>query len=131
MAYRFDQEQCRNLDYSSSHEWLLTNGAGAYAMGTIAGLNTRRYHGLLIASDDEAAARTLLLASVECSIQADGNPIAFSTNQYPGAVFPEGYQYLESFEVGQKAVWRWKSGKARLEKALWLIRHENAAVIEY
>lgn len=131
MAYRFDQEQCRNLEFSSRHEWLLTNGAGGYAMGTIAGLNTRRYHGLLVSCNEETLERTLLLANIECSIQADGNPIALSTNQYPGAIFPEGYQYLESFEVDQKALWRWRAGRCRLEKAHWLVRHENAAVVCY
>lgn len=130
MAYRFDQEQCRNLDFASRHEWLLTNGAGAFAMGTVAGLNTRRYHGHLLASDD-AMERTLLLANIECTIQAEGNPVALSTNQYPGAIFPEGYLYLESFEADRKVVWRWRAWRCRLEKALWLVHHENACVIEY
>ncbi|MBX3117650.1 MAG: glycogen debranching enzyme family protein [Fimbriimonadaceae bacterium] len=130
MGYRFDQEQCRNLDFSSRHEWVLTNGAGGFAMGTIAGLNTRRYHGHLLSCSDSME-RTLLLANIECTLQAEGNPVSLSTNQYPGAIFPEGYLYLESFEVGTKAVWRWRVGKCRLEKVIWLVRHENAAVIEY
>ena len=38
------------LDASIEREWLVTNGLGGYASGTIAGAATRRYHGLLIAA---------------------------------------------------------------------------------
>jgi glycogen debranching enzyme len=41
---------CNNLSQGKSREWLITNGIGGYASGTISGILTRRYHGLLIAS---------------------------------------------------------------------------------
>ena len=41
---------CRDFARSSKLEWLETNGTGAFAMGTVAGVNTRRYHALLVAS---------------------------------------------------------------------------------
>ena len=47
---QFDQEVCADLDQASSHEWLETNGLGGFASSTICGLNTRRYHGLLVAA---------------------------------------------------------------------------------
>jgi glycogen debranching enzyme len=46
----FDEGICRNLDTSSQREWLETNGLGGFASSTIAGLHTRRYHGLLVAA---------------------------------------------------------------------------------
>ena len=47
---RFDQEICGNLDTAMQREWLETNGLGGFASSTIVGLNTRRYHGLLVAA---------------------------------------------------------------------------------
>ncbi len=41
---------CGNIDVSHRREWLVTNGIGGYASGTAAGLNTRRYHGVLVAA---------------------------------------------------------------------------------
>jgi glycogen debranching enzyme len=46
----FDETICRDLDLSAKREWLETNGLGGYASSTVAGLNTRRYHGLLVAA---------------------------------------------------------------------------------
>jgi hypothetical protein len=47
---RFDQRICRNLPAASSREWLETNGLRGYASSTIIGMNSRRYHGLLVAA---------------------------------------------------------------------------------
>ncbi|NER87953.1 MULTISPECIES: glycogen debranching enzyme N-terminal domain-containing protein [unclassified Moorena] len=50
MSNDLGREICGNLPTGESREWLVTNGIGGYASGTIAGLVTRRYHGLLIAA---------------------------------------------------------------------------------
>ena len=47
---RFEESVCRNLDVAIHREWLETNGIGGFASSTITGLNTRRYHGLLVAA---------------------------------------------------------------------------------
>ena len=48
--FDFGREVTGNLAAAESREWLVTNGIGGYASGTIAGLLTRRYHGLLMAA---------------------------------------------------------------------------------
>jgi hypothetical protein len=55
----FGREVCSELPIAESREWLVTNGIGGFAMGTIAGLLTRRYHGLLIAALQPPLGRTL------------------------------------------------------------------------
>ncbi len=131
MRYTLSEQQCRNLEVSSKREWLLTNGIGGYAMGTAAGINTRRYHGLLVAATTPPTGRMLLLASVDTTVQADGNPVGLSANQYPGAVFPEGYHYLREFSVGSVAVWRYKAAEMELEKRVRIHPGVNAVTIEY
>jgi hypothetical protein len=45
---RFKREACRDVEAALQREWLETNGLGGFASSTIIGLNTRRYHGLLV-----------------------------------------------------------------------------------
>lgn len=101
MRYVFNRDRCQNVEYSSRREWLLTNGIGGYAMGTVSGINTRRYHGHLVAATRPPTERTLLLANLEASAASGGAQVWLSANQYPGAVFPDGYRYLEWFSAGR------------------------------
>ena len=68
----FTQEICRDLNQASHREWLETNGLGGFASSTITGLNTRRYHGLLIAATKPPVGRLLLLSKLEEALVIDG-----------------------------------------------------------
>ena len=58
---QFVESICRDLDAACRREWLETNGIGGFASSTITGLNTRRYHGLLVAATNPPAGRIVLL----------------------------------------------------------------------
>ncbi|MBC8063624.1 MAG: glycogen debranching enzyme family protein, partial [Chlorobia bacterium] len=131
MIYRLDSQQCGNLEVSARREWLLTNGIGGYAMGTPSGINTRRYHGLLVAAEKPPSDRVMLLASLDVFMQGNGNPIGLSTNQYPGAVYPEGYLYMKSFSVGKVAIWEYEAEKLNVRKRLFLHPGENAITMDF
>lgn len=130
MKYQFEGEEVRNYASASRLEWVLTNGAGAFAMGTVAGSNTRRYHGHLVASDANLE-RIVLLANIEAALVVNGETIELSTNQYLGTVFPEGHKLLESFEAGDEVVWRWKARHRALTKRLWLVHGQNVCEVTY
>jgi len=49
-AVVFDRDICSSLEAGEPREWLVTNGIGGFASGTLAGVLTRRYHGLLVAA---------------------------------------------------------------------------------
>lgn len=131
MAYRLTQEQCRDFDYSSRCEWLLTNGIGGYAMGTASGANTRRYHGLLVAAIKPPTSRMVLLAGIEAYASVGTLSYGLSTNQYVGAVHPTGYTILESFMVDSHAEWIWQAGTSRIRLRVALTEGENAVSLEY
>src|ERR1017187_1830210 len=80
-------------------EWLETNGLGGYASSTKCGMNTRRYHGLLVAATKPPVGRMVLLSKLEETLTVDGKSYQLSVNQYPGAVHPRGDVYLKQFRL--------------------------------
>lgn len=121
----------RDFATSSQLEWLETNGTGAFAMGTVAGVNTRRYHALLTASLKPPVERFVLLSRVEEEIDCGGATFALSACQYPGAVAPRGYEHLESFAEEPCATWRYSAGAATVEKQVYLVPGRQAVVLRY
>jgi len=107
---------CGDLAAAESREWLLTNGRGGYAMGTVAGTLTRRYHGLLIAAVDPPVQRRLVVARFELDVTYDGTTYGLSTNRWDsGDTAPRGYRYLEAFELNDGLpTWTYACGDALL-----------------
>jgi hypothetical protein len=65
---RFGRQVCGDLAEAATREWLVADGLGGFAMGTVAGLRTRRYHGLLVVATEPPGRRMLALASLDpCS----------------------------------------------------------------
>ena len=91
---RVGHRECEDLTLARTREWLETNGLGGYASSTIIGLNTRRYHGLLVAALQPPVGRMVLLSKIEDTVVVRGRPRELSSNQYPGKVYPEGYKLL-------------------------------------
>ena len=128
---RVDRETCTDYARSSKLEWLQTNGTGGFAMGTVSGANTRRYHGLLVASLDPPVERYVLLSKLEEEVVVGGRLHALGANQYPGAVHPNGYQYLSGFRLAPYPAWTYEVAGARIEKRVLLVEGEQAVVVEY
>ena len=122
---------CRDFPQSSHLEWLETNGTGAFAMGTVAGCNTRRYHALLVATLKPPVERYVLLSRVEEEALTDGRVYSLGVTQYPGTVAPKGYELLESFHPEPCATWRYSMGGAQLEKQVYLVPGKQAVVLRY
>src|ERR1700689_808585 len=110
-----ERETCRDFARSSKLEWLETNGTGAFAMGTVAGINTRRYHGLLVASLRPPVERYVLLSPVE----EEGNGCVLGACQYPGTT-PRGFDLIQDFQDDPCATWRFNVDGVALEKQVYL-----------
>ncbi len=129
----FGREICGDLSQSESREWLVTNGIGGYASGTIAGLLTRRYHGILVAALKPPLGRTLLVAKLDDYASYDGSEYPLSTNRWTdGSVTDEGYKNIEQFTLeGTTPVWTYACGDALLEKRIFMRRGENTTYVLY
>lgn len=124
-------EQCGDLNRASKKEWLLTNGIGGYAMSTIVGLNTRRYHGLLVAAIRSPVNRVVVLSRMEESVIVPGAERALDTAFYPGVVHPRGYELLRGFTTYPSPVWTFAGKRWKIEKQVDLIAGENTVVVTY
>jgi predicted glycogen debranching enzyme len=128
---QFNQDICGNLDAALSREWLETNGLGGFASSTIAGVNTRRYHGLLVAATKPPVGRIVMLSKLEETLVIGGRRYELSTNQYPGTIHPEGYKYQTSFRLDPFPIFTYEVEGIRLEKSIFMPHGENTVVIQY
>jgi predicted glycogen debranching enzyme len=130
---QFGREICGDLDLAESREWLVTNGIGGYASGTVAGSQTRRYHGLLVAALQPPVGRTQLVSAIDEIVRYAGTDYALATHRWAsGAVDPKGFLLVEDFHLeGTKPVWSYALGDALLEKRVWMRQGQNTTYIQY
>ena len=123
--------ECQDYAHSSHLEWLETNGTGAFAMGTASGANTRRYHGVLVASLRPPVDRILTLARLEETLLGTSTEVPLATNQYPGTIHPKGFELLEEFRLDPCPTWVFQAGDVRIERRLFLVFGQQTAVVMY
>jgi len=122
-----------NFEAAIRREWLVTNGLGGFASGTVAGLNTRRYHGLLVAALKPPLGRTMVLARLDEQVTLDGRVYALTTNEWAdGTVTPRGYTLLESFNLEDAIpVFTYALADALLQKRIWMPHGANTSFVTY
>jgi len=130
---QFGREVCGNLEIAESREWLVTNGLGGFASGTVAGTTTRRYHGLLIAALEPPVKRTMLVSGLDETVRYLGANVSLGTNRWAsGFVSPNGFLQVESFHLeGSKPVWRFAIEDALIEKRIWMKQGENTTYVQF
>jgi predicted glycogen debranching enzyme len=121
VVFRYGTQVCGSLADGGRREWIVADGRGGYAMGTVSGLRTRRYHGLLVVAPESPARRLLGLAALDPVLTLpSGARVRLATHEWrSGAVNPAGYTLLETFElVDGLPRWRWRVGDIVLERKL-------------
>lgn len=112
-------------------EWVLANGLGGYSSSTVLGINTRKYHGLLVATINPPWGRRLLLSKFEEEVEVGGQLYPLSSNFYPGVVHPQGYQYLSEFILFPFPTFVYQLPRARIEKKVIMPHGFNAILVNY
>ena len=128
---QLDMNTCGDLQATTRREWLETNGIGGFASSTIAGVNTRRYHGLLTAATKPPVGRIVLLSKLEETLVIGERRFELSANQYPGVVHPKGYQYLKGFRLDPFPVFTYEVEGVEVVKSVFMIYGENSTAIRY
>ena len=128
---KIDKEGCRNLDRALSLEWLEANGKGGFASGTIAGANTRRYHALLLTARTPPTERFVLVNHLEEWIDIDGRTIPLSTNIYPGAIHPTGYEYCIEFSTDPWPTWTFDCNGVMIQREILSIHRRDMVLVRW
>jgi predicted glycogen debranching enzyme len=129
------REICSNVQAGLDHEWLVTNGIGGYAGGTIVGATTRNYHGLLVAAIHPPVERFVMVTKIdEEVILPDGTLIKLGVNEYQdGTIDPNGNNYLDNFALeGDIPYFTYLLNKRlTLEKRIWMEYGQNTTYVQY
>lgn len=128
---KIKQTNLHLYDLASKLEWLDTNGIGGYASGTVSGANTRRYHGLLVASQTPPVGRRVVLSKMDETVSIGNRKYHLGSNQYPGEVHPQGFQHVKGFTRGMYPVFTYQAGEIELSKTIVAIHGENTVLVIY
>lgn len=122
-----DQEGWRN------REWILTNGLGGYASGTLAGVCTRRYHGVFVPNLPQPRGRHVLVSRMDEQISFGGQVFRLGGGDVAGQPLATGNApWLKSFRLeGNVASWTFECGELLLERQLVMPHQRNTACLRY
>jgi predicted glycogen debranching enzyme len=121
------------LEALKSTEWLVTNGLGGYASGTIGGSLTRVFHGYLISALRSPSGRTMMLNQIlETVVLPDGRTIQLNGLERARGPSLTGSQYLTAFDLHLGLpVWTYEFDGITLEKRLVLPHGQNTIYVNY
>jgi predicted glycogen debranching enzyme len=113
-------------------EWLVTNGLGGYASGTVSGEITRRYHGLLIAALPNPHGRTMMFNALAERLRLPDRRVCYIGAAELVGTAPEHILHLAEFRLeAGLPVWRYEVGEFVLEKRLFMTYRQNTVRVSY
>lgn len=134
MSYiEFDKEKLVNIAFSTSREILRCSRNGSFATTTLAGLNTRKYHGLFIVPQDNFnQERHVLVSGLNETIIVNDMDFHISMHQYKGGVIdPKGNKYLQHFTADTVPTYTYRVGKFNFTKEILFLNDLDRLIIKY
>lgn len=122
-----------NVREFGKHEWLVTNGIGGYAAGTVSGILSRHYHGLLIAALEPPLGRTLTVVKLNEYATYQDKEYGLSLDETEsGMVDDDHLKTLKHFHLDMgMPVWTYQFANIELEKRIWMEQGENTTYVQY
>jgi predicted glycogen debranching enzyme len=128
---RFGPHIAGDWEKAMEKEWLLTNGSGGYAGGTVSGANTRRYHGLLICDPPGGGGRHLYVAKLHEELTVDGRTYYLASNELANGQFQNGHMHLVEFSLDPLPAFVYRFEDIYLIKELFMVRGEPTTLVRY
>jgi predicted glycogen debranching enzyme len=125
------REAFGHFDEAIRSEWLVTNGLGGYASSTVLGVNTRKYHGLLVAALHPPGDRTVCLAKLDEEVSVGSNSYPLGTNEFRDKIFPQGYVFLKEFSLNPLPRYVYEVQDVEVRKTVFMPREKNAVAVKY
>ncbi len=130
-AITYSKNAFSNFSEIITKEWIITNGLGSYASSTAAGINTRKYHGLLVAALNPPGNRIVCLSKLDEDVIVSKQTFRLGSNEFQGTIFPDGYKLIKQFSVAPFPTFIYEVGDALLEKTIILPKNKNAVAAIY
>lgn len=118
------------LEEGLKREWIVTNGIGGYSASTVIGINTRKYHGLLVAPLTPPARRHLILSKLDESIEIEGNKYDLYSNICHDHI-STGYKYQEEFEKEYVPIFTYQVKDIKIKKIICMEHGKNTVCVLY
>lgn len=121
-----------NLEFEKAlkQDWIITNGLGGYSSSSILGINTRKYHGLLVAPLNPPGNRNLILSKVDESFESGGQEYPIYSNIGKDYI-SKGYQYLKAFEKEYIPIFTYEVDGAIIKKYICMEHGKNTVCVLY
>ncbi len=130
-AINITREAFSSFDEALQKEWLVTNGLGGYASSTVLGINTRKYHGLLVAALHPPGDRTVCLAKLDEEVSVGNSVYTLGANEFHGKIFPQGYAFLKDFSLNSFPRYVYEAQDVKVEKTIFMPKEKNAVAVTY
>jgi predicted glycogen debranching enzyme len=126
-----DPRVLSDLEKALQLEWLVTNGLGGYASSTVLNINTRKYHGVLVAAFNPPVDRHVVLAKVDEEVQIGDEKYPLGSNEFKDVIYPDGYTRLRSFSQQPFPTFNYQASEFLLKKMLFMPQGSNTTIISY
>lgn len=130
-ALAFNQQELSRFSEALGKEWLITNGLGGYASSTILGINTRKYHGLLVAALRPPGERTVCLSKIDEDIFVGGEVYRLGSNEFEESIYPQGYAFQTAFSTSPFPTFSYNVGAVEVGKTVFMLKGKNAISVIY
>ncbi len=131
--FEISRGELTNFEQATEHEWLVSNGLGGFAAGTLGEANTRRYHGLLVAALAPPLGRTVTAAKLDVTARYCDQDYELASNEFGDeSIDPHGYRQIERFRIEYGLpVWEFAFNDALIEKRLLMVYGENTTLVQF
>jgi len=130
-SINLSRETLSNFEEAVRKEWIITNGLGGYASSTVLGINTRKYHGLLVAAFHPPGDRRVCLAKLDDEIEIGSNIYPLGANEFQNGIFPQGHKFLKEFSISPFPRYVYVVQDVEVQKTVFMPYEKNAVIAIY
>ncbi|MEM3730370.1 MAG: amylo-alpha-1,6-glucosidase [Candidatus Bathyarchaeia archaeon] len=126
-----DKKAFANFEEAIQKEWIITNGLGGYSSSTVLSINTRKYHGTLVAALAPPGNRRVCLAKLDEELIVESNVYPLGSNEFQNGIFPKGYIYLKEFRLSPFPKYVYGVSDVEVEKTVLMPYGKNVVITIY
>jgi predicted glycogen debranching enzyme len=130
-ALTFPKDALSHFGDLIEKEWLITNGLGSYGSSTVLGINTRKYHGLLVAALNPPGNRTVCVSKLDEDIIVGNDVYRLGANEFHDTIYPKGYNLISQFSLAPFPTYSYNVSSVHVNKSVFMPKNKNAVAVTY